>query len=103
MIIATAVSGLALAPAANAGADSSASTGGTNNAVMITLSGSRLTGITSTPAALTPSFRTADTDYVWFCAPGVNQITLTLSSKGIITEGGQSGSQLTVPVAVVAN
>ena len=103
VVIATAVSGFALAPAANAGSDSSASTGGTNNAVMITLSGSRLTGITSTAAALTPSFRTADTDYVWFCAPGVNQITLTLSSKGIITEGGQSGSQLTVPVAVVAN
>jgi hypothetical protein len=72
-------------------------------AVDIDVSGSPLTGITSSPLAMSPRFTTADTDYVWYCAAGSNQLSIDLSSSGTISVGSQTGSILSVPVTVADN
>jgi hypothetical protein len=75
--------------------------GGDNDAITVTVTGDPLTGITSAPLNLTPSFAPTDTDYVWYCAQGTNSLTIELSSSGTITSGNESGSQLSVPLDVV--
>jgi hypothetical protein len=97
----TAGVGWAAAPARPGVADGS--TGGADNAVMVKVTGAPLTGVTSSAVALTPSWSAADTDYVWYCANGTNDITLDLSSSGTITSGGKSGTKLSIPVSVVNN
>jgi Arylsulfotransferase (ASST) len=86
-----------------AGTSSDTSSGGANNAVMIDITGHALNGISSSPIALSPRFKAADTDYVWYCSSGTNALTVTLSSKGSMSVGDQTGSTISVPVTVVAN
>jgi hypothetical protein len=52
---------------------------------------------------LDPTFSPTDTDYVWYCASGTNNLTISLSSSGAITSGGSSGSQISLSVSVVNN
>lgn len=89
------------AGAATASPAEGASVGGAHHAVMIRVSGSPLTGVTSTPLDLDPSFSPVDTDYVWYCASGSNNLVLQLTSGGTITADGRSGASITVPVSVV--
>ena len=79
------------------------SSGGDSDAIEITVSGSAISDITSTPTVLTPSFSPVDTDYVWYCSEGTNQLSLQVSSTGTITSDGQTGSQLSIDVSVVNN
>ncbi len=79
------------------------STGGDNNVIEISVAGSPVTDITTRNLTLTPAFTPADTDYVWYCANGVNHVVLTISSSGTVTHGAESGTSVTVPVTVVNN
>ncbi len=81
-----------------------ASTGGANDAVIVPVTGTKaLSSITSSPVVLTPKFTRADTDYVWYCVNGTNQLNVVLKSGQPITADGQTGTTLTVPVTVVNN
>ena len=82
---------------------STSSGGGAVAAASITVAGSPLTNITSSPLQMTPAFVAADTDYVWYCRAGLNQIVLSLASSGTISTNGVSGRQLSVPISVVNN
>lgn len=77
--------------------------GGASGAVTIPVTGAKLTGISSSSLALKPAFKLANTDYVWYCASGTNDITVTLKSSGTINADGQSSSQISIPVSVVNN
>jgi hypothetical protein len=57
----------------------------------------------SSPLVLSPAFSPSDTDYVWYCAGGTNQLTLQLSSDGTITSRGETGSAISLSVSVVNN
>lgn len=79
------------------------STGGANGAIDIAVTGSALSGVTSSPLAVSPAFSPSDTDYVWYCASGTNELTLKLSSDGTITSGAESGSEISISISVVNN
>lgn len=84
-------------------ASSEVSAGGAANAVTINLTGSALSRMTSSPLALSPAFSPLDTDYVWYCNQEANSLALDLSSKGTISDGTQSGSNLQEQLTVVPN
>ena len=75
--------------------------GGQQGAILVPVSGGSLTKVTTSPVRLTPSFEPAETDYVWYCANGTNNLTITLTSGTTITARGLSGSTLSFPVSVV--
>jgi hypothetical protein len=99
----TAAPGTAQATTGSKASGSPVAAGGAKHAIEIDVSGSPLTGIASSPLALSPTFTTADTDYVWYCAADSNQLSVDLSSKGTITVGSQTGADLSVPVTVAEN
>ena len=78
-------------------------TGGRARAVHISVTGGPLNMVTTSPVKLTPRFRQADTDYVWYCANGTNSLTLSLSSSRTISAGGQTGTSVSVSTSVVNN
>jgi hypothetical protein len=77
--------------------------GGQAGAVHISVTGGPLKTVVTSPVKLTPRFRAADTDYVWYCANGTNSLTLTLSSSRTIMAGGQTGTSVSVSTSVVNN
>jgi hypothetical protein len=79
------------------------SPGGASKAIHIRVTGSALSGMASSPLVLSPAFSPSDTDYVWYCAGGTNQLTLQLSSDGTITSRGETGSAISLSVSVVNN
>jgi PKD repeat protein len=78
-------------------------TGGLNGAIIIPVTGAPVTDVTSSPVALSPSFVPTDTDYVWYCVNGTNNLTLTLHSSGVINAGGQSGTTVGLRLSVANN
>jgi hypothetical protein len=95
--------GIAGASSTRSAVNGTQSSGGKDDAIEIAVTGSAISDITSTPISLTPSFSPADTDYVWYCSQGTNDLNLELSSDGTIDSDGQSGSELSIPVSVVNN
>lgn len=82
---------------------SSSAVGGSSGALSISINGANLSDISSTPIPLMPKFSQDNTDYVWYCSSGTNNITVTLTSHGTISSDGQSGSTIAIPVEVVNN
>jgi hypothetical protein len=67
--------------------------------VTVPVTGS-LGGVTTSPA-MSPAFATTISDYVIYCAAGVNAITFHLSAAtGTIQAGGQTGASITLVVNV---
>jgi PKD repeat protein len=77
--------------------------GGLTSSIKISVEGSPLTNVSSSALVLTPSFTAADTDYVWYCSNGTNNVTLKLESMGTITADGQTGGSLSIPLSLVNN
>jgi hypothetical protein len=101
--LATFGTGIAGATTTEPAVSPTASPGGDNNAIEITVTGSPISDITSTPIRQSPSFTPADSDYVWYCSQGTNNLNIELSSTGTISSGDQNGSNLSIPVSVVNN
>jgi hypothetical protein len=69
--------------------------------VSVPVGGSAIGGITTSPT-MTPGFSTTTSDYVIYCGPGANAITVTLTGAGggTIQAGGQSGGSVTLSVTL---
>src|ERR1700682_798604 len=73
----------------------------TPKSVAITVGGSPLASITSSPPALTPAFSQSVHDYIVRCQSGVNTITFTLTAaSGTIQVNGQSGPTTPVTLSI---
>ncbi len=73
------------------------------NVVTVTVTGSALTNVTTSPIPMTTSFRQQSYDYAMYCQAGTNDIQVSLASAGTISVGNQSGSSLSTGVQVQEN
>lgn len=69
----------------------------------VPVQGASLSSLTVQPLALTPAFSPGIFDYAVRCRQGLNSLQLTLTGSGTITVGFQSGSTLTLSVALAEN
>ncbi|HWW54226.1 MAG TPA: aryl-sulfate sulfotransferase, partial [Acidimicrobiales bacterium] len=73
-----------------------------NAAAVLTVTGSSLANMTTSPGTLSPSFATSTSDYVVPCQGGTNAVTLQMTaSSGNITVAGQTGSTVSTSVKLV--
>jgi hypothetical protein len=73
--------------------------------VRVTVAGSPLSSISTSPPPLSPVFSQTTRDYVVRCQPGVNELTFTFTATagGSIQVGNRTGTTVAVPVNVVEN